>query len=78
MTTEKSTQDIVIVLWRDTNCSSADRSVSLRLGERQMKIYPWGKLPACRFLNSRRLEAYAMVRNELPLALLATHCWEAE
>jgi hypothetical protein len=34
-----------------------------------MKIYPWGKLPACRFLNSRRLEAYATVRNELPLAL---------
>jgi hypothetical protein len=39
------------------------------LGERQMKIFPWGKLPACRFLNSRRLEAYATVRNELPLAL---------
>jgi hypothetical protein len=38
------------------------------LGERQMKIYPWGKLPACRFLNFRRLEAYATVRNELPLA----------
>jgi hypothetical protein len=41
-----------------------------RFGERQMKIYPWGKLPACRFLNSRRLEAYATVRNELPRALL--------
>jgi hypothetical protein len=33
-----------------------------------MKNYPWGKFPACRFLNSRRLKAYATVRNELPLA----------
>jgi hypothetical protein len=37
-------------------------------GERQMKIYPRGKLPACRSLNSRRLEAYATVRYELPPA----------
>ncbi len=39
------------------------------LGERQMRIYPWGKLPACRLRLLRKLEAYATVRNQLPLAL---------
>ena len=34
-----------------------------------MRIYPWGKLPACLFRRIRRLEAHATVRNQSPLAL---------
>ena len=32
-----------------------------------MRIYPWGKLPACLFRRIRKLEAYATVRNQSPL-----------
>jgi hypothetical protein len=35
-------------------------------GERQIRICPWGKLPACQI---RKLEAHATVRTQLPLAL---------
>jgi len=34
-----------------------------------MKIYPWGELPACHFRRIRKLEAYATVRGQPPLAL---------
>ena len=34
-----------------------------------MRTYPWGKLPACHLRQIRKLEAYATVRNQLPLAL---------
>jgi hypothetical protein len=39
------------------------------LGDRQMRIYPWGELPACLLRKIRKLEAYATVRSQLPLAL---------
>ncbi len=49
--------------------SSATERPSSRLGERQKKICPWGKLAACLLLHIRKLEAYATVRYQLPLAL---------
>ena len=33
-----------------------------------MRSYPWGKLPACLFGQIHKLEAYATVRNQTPLA----------
>ena len=33
-----------------------------------MRIYPWGKLPACLVRQIRKLEAYATVQNQPPLA----------
>ena len=32
-----------------------------------MKMYPWGKLPACQLRRFRKLEAYATVQIRLPL-----------
>ena len=40
------------------------------LGERQMRVHQWGELPACRSWRIRKLEAYATVRNQPPLALM--------
>lgn len=37
-------------------------------GKRQIRVSPWGKLPACLSRKNRKLEAYAAVRNQLLLA----------
>ena len=47
----------------------AEAASAMSLGPRQMRIYPWGKLPACLFRQIRKLEAHATVRNQLPLVL---------
>jgi len=44
-------------------------TASILVGMWQMRIFPWGKLPACLLRQIRKLEAYATVQSQLSLTL---------